>query len=125
MSGLTSMRAPIYLAQPYTHYVRGHVGAYLDACRLSAQLHRRYKTVIFSPIAHFHGMTTHGDLPTANAKFWRKFNLPFIETCGGCVVAKFEGWQESDGVCGEIADFKAQKKMVVLCDPVTLELESA
>jgi hypothetical protein len=36
-----------------------------------------------------------------------------------------DGWQESDGVSGEIADFKAQKKMVLLCDVETLELESA
>lgn len=119
---LRSCGRPVYLASNYTKHPKGWTGAYLEACRISARIHRKHKLIVFSPIAHCHGMTTHGDLPVIDAAFWKRFNAPFVEMCGGCLVAKMDGWRESEGVASEIADFTAAKKTVLYVDPVSLEI---
>lgn len=123
MSGIFISAEPIYLASNYTRHPRGWTAAYLEICKISARIHRKHKLILFSPIAHCHGMATHGDLPIIDAAFWKKYNAPFIEVCGGCIVAKMDGWQDSEGVRGEIADFKAAGKPIYACDTHTLELE--
>lgn len=111
-----------FISTPYTKYARGLHGAYLDACRVSAKIHRRYGVVVFSPIAHCHGMTMHGDLPPIDHLFWESFNKPFVQMCGGLIVAMLEGWEESVGIAGEVRDFKMAGKPIKYADPVTLEL---
>lgn len=121
MTDLKSIE-PAYLASPYTRYERGHSGAFVDICKLSARIHRRYNTVIFSPIAHCHGMTMHGDLPAIDHAFWKRFNAPFVKVCGGLIVAKMEGWDNSAGVADEISDFRSAAKPIWFLDCETLEL---
>lgn len=116
---------PAYLLTPYTRYARGWTGAYIDACRLAARIHRKYKLVCFSPISHCHGMTTHGDLPPVDGAFWKRFNQPFVDICCAGIVAKMDGWDNSDGIKDEIADFRAAKKTVLFIEPETLELSLA
>ena len=125
MNALHMLPTPVYLASPYSRYERGHTGAYLDICRLAARIHRKYKIVLFSPIAHCHGMTTHGDLPVIDHQFWRRFNAPFVDMCGGCLVAKMIGWENSAGIKDEIDDFRAAKKTVLFVEPDSLEIDIA
>lgn len=111
-----------YLATPYTKYRRGLFGAFIDACKLAADLRWKHGIVVFSPIAHCHGMTTHGDLPPIDHKFWMEFNRPFIAACGGLLVGKLDGWDESIGIADELTQFRAAGKPVLFVDPETLEV---
>lgn len=111
-----------YTATPYTRYIKGWHGAYIDACKIAARIQVRYGVIIFCPIAHCHGMTIHGELPPVDPKFWEDFNRPYIAACGGLIVAKLEGWDHSSGIAGEIRDFRAAHKPILYCDPETLEL---
>ena len=112
-----------FFSTPYTLYRRGLHGAYLDACDVGARVVDRYKITLISPILNSHGMAFHGILPAKDGKFWKRFNAPILEACGGCLVAKMDGWEESVGIANEILDSRAAKKMVVFVDPITLELE--
>lgn len=67
-------------------------------------------------------MTIHGDLPAVDHGYWEDSNLPFIDFCGGLIVAKLEGWDQSIGIAGEIHAFKTAHKPILYCDPETLEL---
>lgn len=117
------MIEPVYLATPYTRYCKGLPGAYLDACKIAAAIHKEHKIIVFCPIAHCHGMTTfQNGLPPIAHEFWENFNRPFIAACGGLIVAKLEGWENSSGIAGEISGFRAAKKPILYCDPETLEL---
>ena len=111
-----------YCATPYTRYCKGWHGAYIDACKVSARIVLKYQIALFCPIAHCHGMTIHGELPAVDAAFWEDFNRPYVNACGGLIVAKLEGWDHSHGIAGEIRDFRAAHKPILYCDPETLEL---
>lgn len=111
-----------FLCSPYTKYHRGLAGAYLDICRIASRIRLMHGLAIFSPICHSHGMAMHGELPPVDRDFWREFNKPFRELCGGALVATMDGWLESDGVGDEISDFECAGKPIVFVDPVTIEL---
>lgn len=122
MREMCGVNNPWFISTPYTKYLKGWHGAYIDACKVSARISSFYDIAVFSPIAHCHGLAIHGELPPVDPKFWEDFNRPFIAACGGCIVAKLDGWENSSGIAGEIRDFRAAQKPILYCDPETLEL---
>jgi nucleoside 2-deoxyribosyltransferase len=91
----------IYLASPYSHpdaIVRKD--RYRAACQAVAAL-LQAGHVAFSPIVHGHALVEHG-LPT-DWEFWRGCDQALLERCDEVVVLTLDGWEESDGVRGEVA----------------------
>ena len=106
----------IYLATPYTH-------------KDSRVRRRRYQTVtkitidllkkgifIFSPITYNHPMSRR-NLPII-WKFWRPYDLAFLERCTSLWVLKIDGWEESVGVNAEI---RHARKLGIPIKYLTLE----
>jgi hypothetical protein len=89
-----------YLASPYTsdHQPTCHERYHL-ACKAAAHLMQQGH-VVFSPIAHSHGIArfvaghTHG--------FWMLQDLPFLDFADRMVVLTLPGWEESRGIKQEI-----------------------
>ena len=90
----------IYLASPYSHTdlcVREarYDAACCAAAKLIAQGH-----VVFSPVAHSHGIVRYG-LPV-DWNFWERQDRRFVEMCDELWALKLDGWHESIGVQAEI-----------------------
>ena len=113
-----------YCASPYSRYIKGWHGAYIDACRVASRIQKEHEIAVFCPIAHSHGLSTaaHGVLDPIDHPYWEAIDRLFIDACGALIVAKLDGWQESDGITGEILTFRAANKPILYCDPDTLEL---
>lgn len=56
--------------------------------------------VVYAPIVHCHPLTDY-DLP-GHWGFWRKQNEAFLEKSDVLVVLMLPGWEESEGIAGEI-----------------------
>jgi len=100
----------IYLASPYSHpdaAVRQQ--RFESACRAAAELIRRGH-VVFSPIAHSHGIAQHG-LPV-DWDFWEAQDRRLLAACDELWVLTLDGWRESRGVQAEIAIARAAGKPV-------------
>jgi len=109
----------IYLASPYSHPdANVRESRYQAACRASAQLMRAGK-LVFSPIAHSHGITRYG-LPEDWA-FWKACDRKHLENCDEVVVLMLDGWRESIGVQAEIAVAGQLGKPVSHLDPLAEE----
>jgi hypothetical protein len=104
-----------YLASPYTKYKSGHEIAYRDVCAMAAALVKKGYAV-FSPIAHGHGLSKHGGIPFTDHAVWEKIDSPFVDLCGGLIVAKLDGWDNSEGVAVEISKFRAAGKPIIFMD---------
>lgn len=105
----------IYLASPYSHVdadVRER--RYVAACRAAAELMRRGH-IVFSPIAHSHGIAVHGDVGQAWPA-WKEFDLAMLDVCDSVVVLTLDGWQESVGVQEEITYARERGYTVIYWD---------
>lgn len=100
----------IYLASPYSHPDPAVQAERCEAvCRVAAHL-IRLGHVVFSPIAHSHGIAKHG-LPT-DWLFWEKQDHALLAVCDELWVVTLDGWQESRGVQAEIAMARALGKPI-------------
>jgi hypothetical protein len=114
----------IYLASPYSHpdpAVREQ--RYVAACKAAAMLMRNnpWGDIVFSPIAHSHGIAIHGGLGL-DADTWWEINMAMLEQCDEMVVLTLDGWRESAGVLQEIAKAKRVPLLVKYMDPDTGKL---
>lgn len=105
----------VYLASPYSKYVRGHAAAALEVGAIAAAL-MRAGVPTFCPIAHGHAIAAKYDLPLAH-EFWMDMDEPMMRSAWMCVVATMEGWQESRGVLQEIETFSKMGKTVRFLPP--------
>jgi len=113
----------IYLASPYSHpdaAVRQQ--RFESACRAAAELIRRGH-VVFSPIAHSHGIAQHG-LPV-DWDFWEAQDRRLLAACDELWVLTLDGWRESRGVQAEIAIARAAGKPVRFVSEAELTEEKA
>lgn len=90
----------IYLASPYSHK-NNHIQhlRYEQVCYYAAELTRQ-GLLVFSPIAHSHGIAKYG-LPT-DWQFWQQYDEAMISRCDSLTVLMLDGWKESKGVQAEI-----------------------
>jgi len=90
----------IYLASPYisqeqtAHHIRYH-----HACRSAAKLIEQGH-VVFSPIAHSHGIARF--IKEHDHDFWMNQDLPFLKYADKIVVLTLPGWEKSRGIKEEI-----------------------
>jgi hypothetical protein len=94
-------RSLVYLASPYSHpdpAVRE--SRFQAACQATSHL-MRAGLHVFSPIAHTHPVILAGTLPTG-WEFWRAYDEAVLSACRALVVLELDGWEESEGVRGEV-----------------------
>ena len=104
-------RLKIYLAVPYTGM---REESFIAVNRVAAILMKQGH-VVCSPISQNHPIAEQEGLPT-DWKFWKKYDLCFIEWCDALVLLKLDGWESSTGVTAEI-------KMARKLDKPTIPLE--
>lgn len=110
-----------YVATPYSRYIKGIHGAYLDACRLCAKLDRA-GVVYYCPVAETHGVAMHGGIDPLDARFWLRRDLLRARFCDAMLIGELHGWDESHGVAEEALHFRGMLKPVINIDPDTLEI---
>ena len=114
----------IYVGTPYTRYPGGIEVAFIDACRLTAQLLSE-GLCVYSPIAHTHPLAIHGGLDPLDHSIWLPFDAAIMEKSDAMVVAMMTGWEASYGVRHEIQVFVEAGKPVYFLDPAVLSVEVA
>ena len=101
-----------YLATPYSKYPGGIAGAYELACKQSALLISN-GVHVFSPIAHSHGIATHGDLDPLSHDLWLAMDRTYMDLCCGCIFLLAESWEKSYGMEQERLHFEKKFKPIV------------
>lgn len=94
------------LATPYSHRdpeVREM--RYRAACAVAAIMTGR-GDLVFSPVAHGHGIARSGNLPVS-WDYWRRLDLRMLAACDSLTVVCLPGWKASRGVKAEIAAARA------------------
>ena len=94
-------RSLVYLATPYNHAdpaVRQWRFEQVNraAARLMAQ-----GLYVFSPISHTHPVALVGALPPG-WDYWQAYDRAILECCRALYILTLPGWQESQGIQGEI-----------------------
>lgn len=110
-----------YLATPYSKYPQGITHAYLDACCLAARL-LQAGMVSYAPIAHMHPIAIHGHIDPLDHSVWLPFDEVMMSRCDELLVARMEGWDESQGIAHEIAFFRRAGKPVRFLNPADLSI---
>ena len=105
-----------YLATPYSKYPGGIASAYELACKQSALLISN-GVHVFSPIAHSHGIATHGDLDPLSHELWLAMDRTYMDLCCGCIFLLAESWELSYGMEQERLYFEKNNKPVVRMNP--------
>lgn len=100
-----------YLATPYARYREGHNAAFEEACKQAAIL-MQAGLPVFSPIAHSHPISLHGEFENTEHEFWMNVDRPFMDAAHGIIVCMMDGWQASRGVKYEIQTFERAGKPV-------------
>jgi len=104
-----------YLASPYySPSVRWE--RYTQVCLAAGQLIRA-GVMVFSPIAHSHGI--YDQCPDIGGSWedWAQWNAEMILCCDGCIVLALDGWEASVGIKAEIEAFHRQNKPIVYTNP--------
>jgi hypothetical protein len=108
----------VYLASPYSK-LAATVG--LDeATRVVAMAAGSLMSegcVVFSPIVHGHHVSEAYGLDKLDQEFWMGKCYPIASKAAVCVVLKFEGWRESEGVKAEVEFFKSLGVPVIYVEP--------
>lgn len=105
-----------YLATPYTRAPGGLHEAWIDACRLVAQLIRE-GVMAYSPIAHTHPVAIYGDLDPKDHSIWLPYDALMMAKADCLIVAHLPGWESSKGIAHEIGVFKAAGKPIYDLNP--------
>jgi len=105
-----------YLASPYSNFPFGLDAAHDAACELAALLMSSGR-LIFCPIAHSHHIAQKAGLNNGkDLKFWLELDVPFMEAAIGMLIATLPGWDESEGIKAEVAEFERMKKPIYLVE---------
>lgn len=113
-----------YFASPYSHanplvkIVRYEMTVYLS----SSLTKKGFR--LLEPIAMCHDQAGKYGLPTGYS-FWQTRDRGFIDVCDAVIVAKLQGWRESEGVQDEIEHALSTGKPVHYLDPsefITVEM---
>ena len=105
-----------YLATPYSDPDADvREGRYRAACAIAAVMTAR-GDLVYSPVAHGHGIALSGSLPVS-WDFWQRLDRRMLAACDSLTVACVHGWEESHGVQAEIAAAKALGLPIRYVDP--------
>ena len=119
MLGILREYGLCYIASPYTKYQRGIDLAFADVAAFTMSLHK-LGIRAFSPIVYSHALATELGIDPLDHEFWMAFDKPFMDKADALIVARFDGWQISQGVTAEIALFQKIGKPVWHVDPFNM-----
>jgi len=106
----------IYLASPYSHPNADVREARVAAAMTTAADLMREGLVVFSPIAHSHPIAENHAMP-GDWTFWEAQDLPLLHHAAELYVLTLDGWDQSRGVCAEIAYARGIGKPVTYIAP--------
>lgn len=105
-----------YLASPYSDPDPGvRENRYRAACAVAAVMTAR-GDLVYSPVAHGHGIALSGRLPVS-WEYWGRLDRRMLSACDSLTVACVAGWRESRGVQAEIAVARGIGLPVRFVDP--------
>ena len=93
----------VYLASPYTHpdpVVRHNRAAIVSQLAFKEFMLKGLS--VYCPIAETVFIAQFGDHSDTGWDFWRKQDLPKLNSCKTLVIAMIDGWKESKGIRGEV-----------------------
>lgn len=93
----------IYLASPYSHPDPDTRAARYDAALRATVALFGHGRVVYSPIVYSHPLFVAGVGATGRYDEWEALDRRMIEACDFLWVLTLEGWQESRGICAEVA----------------------
>lgn len=106
----------IYLAFPYNHPLESvRTRRFEEVCSIAAHLMRK-GIYIFSPIAHTHPIALAGDLPRG-WEYWKTYDEVMIRACDELWIVTLDGWEESQGIKGEIEIAQSLGKVIKYVEP--------
>ena len=114
----------LYVATPFTLYEAGLNAAFIDACRLMADLARLKVFNAISPIVEAYPISYHGNLDPLDLDIWKPFCAARMAKSDALVVGMLKGWERSSGTLHEIQTFIRADKPFYFLDPVRLYLET-
>ena len=91
----------IYIASPYTTDDNELLEKRFEAVCASCAVLMNDDLHVFSPIAHGHSISKHGDIPT-DWVYWKTICEMMIDRCQRFIVVTLDGWDKSVGVLAEI-----------------------
>ena len=91
-----------YLASPYTNHPRGMLVAYQHAVE-AARMAQEQGYEVFSPIVHFHPMSTLSRNPESY-DYWMERCRPFMAVSRRLIILMDEGWKDSTGMKTETVE---------------------
>ena len=100
-----------YLASPYSDPNKKIEEQRYQAVCQQAALLMRNGILVFSPIAHCHGIAKHGGLP-GSFDFWQDYDTVMISKCDELWILTLPGWIESKGITSEIEIAELMNKPV-------------
>lgn len=90
----------IYLAAPYSAATEAETEERMKVfSEVMAKLIKKGLIVVSPLLCHY--IRKHGDLP-GDWKYWKVYSEVLLINCSELVIINMPGWNESEGVCGEI-----------------------
>ncbi len=92
----------IYLASPYSHpSAQIREQRFIEVSKLGAELFKQGYSV-FIPIAQSHPMHVYGDIHSTAWENWWQNDVDNLKNCDELWIAHMDGWDQSNGIRGEI-----------------------
>jgi len=118
---MDAMNTPFwYVATAYTNTLGGPVEAFVFSAKVAAYFLKQGINV-FSPIAHSHPISVHGDIQKFDHEFWMWVDKPFMEAAVGLIVVNTPDVPQSRGIDYETEYFRNAGKPVMFFDPDQIE----
>jgi len=112
----------LYVGTPYSKYPGGIEVAFIDACRLTAQLLTEGLNV-YSPIVHMHPIAVHGNIDPMDHAIWLPIDAAMMGKSDAMIAAMRTGWETSAGIRHENQAFVEAGKPVYFMSPDDLSYE--
>ena len=109
----------VYLATPYTNYLRGTHVAFMDAAKLAGALIKA-GVPVYSPIVHSHPISCHGGIDPFDHELWMDVDQTMISLADALAVGRLEGWEHLGGIAEELLRFTCAGKPIFHVDPFML-----
>lgn len=109
----------IYLATPYNHPDPAVREERFNLACLAAATLMQNGVHLFCPIAHTHPIALQGNLP-CDWDYWQEYDRLMLNSCTELWIVQMDGWDQSEGIKGEIKIARELNKRVFYLDSVTL-----
>lgn len=114
-------RTLAYLATPFTKYPHGIDAAVVDATRLAGNLLASGINV-YAPIPYCAALARQHGFDMLALPFWLPLEEAMCLACDVLIVARLDGWAESEGIAREVERFVRSGKSIYDLDPQSMRM---